>query len=916
MTRRRKDKQPDPAAPTPDPPKDEPRASAPPKTPPGADAKGGRRRRWTLVDSLLAAALAVSLAVLGWQVYRTYLRGPAGRALPPPAAGDLCQRLQDRGDVLALGRDALPPCRLHGARLLAPADVTPDGTLDRLLSERDDDAVAGLLEQHDVRTIVVSTTLANPSLLPKVTVRNRLALYKPSARFHALYLSEAAGLYELVPGMLELSDDDGAELVRLARAMLVGVPYESRALPALTAQGDHEVLVQVQGLRPIARQVPADPKSKNSKAFTQHIRPALFAGGRGRTLLEATTAAARELADRYRRRYESREGPLPEAMARLTVEVEVAYDFTDVHTAVSGKPAETRYKSFLWRAIDLGLHGIALDRDTPRYQVRPPSDAVYSGRKQVEDLLTRACRDYLDASREALDAARGLAGQPQADAGELSKTLYRLDPRLRVQRFRAHHFRETKPGDEPVVRLSRGIPPLPATKANLSRRSLQDGVYWATRWLVENLQPDGAFRYLYRPELDYYLSDKQIVEQYNEVRHGLASYSLFMSHREVPSPELWEAAERSLRWNLDRVVFGPAWTTDPARKARLPSWARTDLPFGPPKPGGGTAPADQWRCPHGELRPIPPEMAYVRHLDNAKMGAVAAAILAVSEKIYQTPADRRDATLAELRPFLEGFASFMLLMQHTTGELAGSFDHYFVSPEHGHYRRSTTIYPGEILFGLSRIYRLTGDPRIPPAFALAVEYERNYFTREAAIREPDGTYENRRRADLVQFVPWISMALNDMALAVAVEDPARAREYAEFGIRVSDWVVDVYLFDEDRTFYPEYLGGYFKWEFELPAMHSMVYAEGTASAFALAKRFGDPRQERMRSATVLGCRFALQQIVVPGRNDHFLPNPDRARGGVRFGINSSEMRTDYSYHTLSALNQTLRYLTDEELAQL
>jgi hypothetical protein len=312
-------------------------------------------------------------------------------------------------------------------------------------------------------------------------------------------------------------------------------------------------------------------------------------------------------------------------------------------------------------------------------------------------------------------------------------------------------------------------------------------------------------------------------------------------------------------------------------------------------------------------------MAYVRHLDNAKMGAVAAAILAISEKIYQSPAELRGAMLEEYRPFLEGFADFLLFMQHPSGPWAGSFDHYFVSPEHDHYLGrngkpyQTTIYPGEILFGLSRIYRLTRDPRIPPAFALAVQFERAYFDRESVIREPDGTYKNERRADLVQFVPWISMAMNDMHLAVREEDPARAAEYAEFGIRVSQWVAREYLFDEPRSFFPEYLGGYFKWEFELPAMHSMVYAEGTAAAFALGKRTGDPRTEEMRHATTLGCRFAVQQIVIPGLNDHFLPNPQRARGGVRFGINDSDMRTDYSYHTLSALNQTVRYMTDEEL---
>ena len=591
-------------------------------------------------------------------------------------------------------------------------------------------------------------------------------------------------------------------------------------------------------------------------------------------------------------------------LPRLTIEVEVFYDRTDVST-FAPEGADLRYRSFLWRSIELGLHGIALDRDTERYRFRLPSDAVYEGREEVEDLLSRTCLDLLSGDEAALQEARQAVEQPDASAADLSKTLYRTDPGLRVQRFRAHHFREVSPGGE-VVRLARGIPPVPFAPGTVGRAALQRSIYWATRWLVENVQEDGRFHYRYFPETDHYLSDTQIVENYNEVRHGLATYSLFMSEREIPGDDLRAAAEKSLRWILDSVVFGPAWTEDAGGRARLPGWVKTDKAFGPPGKHGATGDTDSWRCQHGNRRAIPREMAYVRHLDNAKMGAVAAAVLPISEKVLRTPEAERAAVLEEYRPFLEGFASFLLFMQHTSGDSAGSFDHYFVTPDNGSYRRSTTIYPGEILFGLSRIYRLIRDPRIPPAFATAVQYERGYFEREAAIREPDRTYQNARRADLVQFVPWISMAMEDMVIAIADEDPEATREYADFGIDVSEWVVNEYLFDEQNSFFPEYLGGYFKWEFELPAMHSMVYAEGTASAFDLAKRTGDPRREAMRRATILGCRFAAQQIVVPGRNDHFLPAPDRARGGVRFGINDSELRTDYNYHTLSALSQSVR----------
>jgi hypothetical protein len=880
---------------------------------PKADPK--RRAAWSSLDYVLLAALVAALSVLGYQVHRNYFRTRTAAAAPPPASGNLGDRLVGLGDVLALGPDLLPrfdppPERV---RLLSPAQLTPDGSLDRLLSGRDDGAVADLLASRGISRVVVAAALANPSLIPKVNVRNRLALYKPSDRFHALYLSEAAGLYEVVPGGLVVSDEEGAELVRIVRGELSGGRLSAATAPGLAVEGDFEVGAQLQGLTPFQRTQEPTPGRRNARTYTQRIRTNLFASGRASTLAAAARLAGRNLARLYEARAARTDGPLPEAMARFTVEVEVFHDWTDLHTAVDPSTTEggRRYRSFLWRAIELGLHGLAVDRDSDRYVFRLPSDAVYSRREEVEDLLRRVCLDRLRGDEALRAAAIETVGKPQTD-DELSRVLYRMEDRIRVQRFRAHHFREMTPGGSDIRRLGRGVPPLPYTAENVSRPALRNAIHWATRWLVENVQPDGRFRYRYQPELDYYLSDSQIVEQYNEVRHGLATYALFMSHEQVPRPDLWDAAERTLRWILERTVFGPAWAA-PDRRPRLPAWVSTAQPFGAPTRDGGTVTSTTWRCPHGDVREVPATMAYVRHLDNAKMGGVAAAVLAVAEKIERVPAGQREATLEAYRPFLEGYADFLLFMQHRSGPHEGDFDHYFVAPDHGHYARSTTIYPGEILFALSRIYRLTGDPRIPPAWDRSAIFWETWFDRESAIRLPDGTYEDRRRVDLVQFVPWISMACHDMFLAVREEDPAAAARYAEFGIRASQWVVREYMFDEERSFFPEYLGGYFKWEFELPAMHSMVYAEGTAAAFGLGKLTGDARTEEMRRATVMGCRFATQQIVVPGLDDHFMPAPERARGGVRFGINNADMRTDYSYHTLSALNQTVRYMADAEL---
>jgi hypothetical protein len=304
--------------------------------------------------------------------------------------------------------------------------------------------------------------------------------------------------------------------------------------------------------------------------------------------------------------------------------IELFYDWTDVATftevqpPAAGKPAapgDERYRSFLWRAIELELHGLALDRGIDRYRFRMPSDAVYAGRASVQDQLARVGLDLLSRNQDTLRAARRAVNDPDASPADLSKILYRIDPRLRVQRFRSHHFRETAPGGE-VVRLSRGIPAVPFGPETVGRPALQKSVSWATRWLVEHVQPDGRFHYRYFQETDHYLSDQQIVEDYNEVRHGLATYSLLMSEREIPGDELRAAAEKPLRWILDSAVFGPAWTGDPARRSRLPSWVRTDQPFGPPGKHGSTGPADHWVCQHGLRREIPRDAAYVRINDS------------------------------------------------------------------------------------------------------------------------------------------------------------------------------------------------------------------------------------------------------------------------------------------------------------
>jgi hypothetical protein len=48
-------------------------------------------------------------------------------------------------------------------------------------------------------------------------------------------------------------------------------------------------------------------------------------------------------------------------------------------------------------------------------------------------------------------------------------------------------------------------------------------------------------------------------------------------------------------------------------------------------------------------------------------------------------------------------------------------------------------------------------------------------------------------------------------------------------------------------------------------------------------------------------------------SDFWVPNPTRARGGVRYSRNGNKLRIDYSYHSMSAIWQTLKFMPPEDL---
>ncbi|MBE1551825.1 orotate phosphoribosyltransferase/AMMECR1 domain-containing protein [Mycobacterium sp. OAS707] len=129
------------------------------------------------------------------------------------------------------------------------------------------------------------------------------------------------------------------------------------------------------------------------------------------------------------------------------------------------------------------------------------------------------------------------------------------------------------------------------------------------------------------------------------------------------------------------------------------------------------------------------------------------------------------------------------------------------------------------------------------------------------------------------FVVWASV-LDDVVLW-------------KFAYEIADWAL---TFQSDKT--GAFLNDH---QPDTPGATTALYLEGIAAVRAAADSDGDgEREARYRRAARAGVRF-LDRLVYQDRDAAVLPNADWALGGVRSSLTSSEVRTDYVHHALSAL---------------
>ena len=252
----------------------------------------------------------------------------------------------------------------------------------------------------------------------------------------------------------------------------------------------------------------------------------------------------------------------------------------------------------------------------------------------------------------------------------------------------------------------------------------------------------------------------------------------------------------------------------------------------------------------------------------AKLGAAALAGLAILE----SPA------AGEFQPELGLLAAGV---ESLTGGEDG-FRTFFFPPERD--GSNWNFYSGEALLFWAEAMRRNAPFAPPPERAAEI------FARCS---------ERHRRARNPAFVPW-----HTQACALLFRQTGR-REYADFALEMSDWLLPMQQWDE-RPGLPLDLRGRFydprRPDFGPPhASSTAVYLEGLADALAIAREVGDAtRAAAYRRAVERGLR-SLRQLQFRDRNDAFyVSKTARVMGALRTEAYDNAVRIDSAAHALAA----------------
>lgn len=515
---------------------------------------------------------------------------------------------------------------------------------------------------------------------------------------------------------------------------------------------------------------------------------------------------------------------LTAAVEAMEIEVELLYD---VCTLTDRRPK--KLSSYLEHGLD-GLMVYWRDgRAAPAYL--EPSYPV--------DFELRGAEAFLERLLEK-NGLTGFLRTTEASGAEqvVDEVTWMAEGGHELRRFKTLHWIERPAGENRgIVALYRGVPL--KTRSDVTSGALKKSAAAGADWLVRHQKEDGRYAYKYMPNN---VPEMRWLSSSNVVRHAITPVALLAVNRVAPDPRLVSSAKRGIDYTLRFL-----------RKS-----------------------GDRCLICHRD-----PPASY----HNAKMGAVAATILAILEL-------KKVEDIAPYADVLKCLAAELLHVQDPNGH----FRQYDVPEDHPYYGAESTLASGELMLALARLYADGRDERFLGAFHRAQEF---YLKQWRALRDErasNGKYDEEHRIFLTEMVPWLVGALAVMYRTTGDDG------YGSVAVEVQRWAEEELYIADRRARYPDLAGGYFNTPSTLPTVESCHLAWSAASVFGISRKYGKDASEE-RGNLIRSLRFCLQLQFDDYATTYYLPVAEEARGGFRKGLDMNQLRTDYSHFALMALSE-------------
>lgn len=696
------------------------------------------------------------------------------------------------------------------------SDLMADPALREALFGIDEDKAADLLQQKGVSIFVLHHDVA-ASLDWSSRLVDRLYHHDHLSRFRLLRVEDGLMFYAvaMAPQYSE----------RVARA--------SMAYLRSTLAGERAITVP---------NLPS-PEPNGSWSLAASIRSGsggheqVVAFAQNRTLPGALNELAEELERVHRREVELLGfRPLREEIADLDLELHFIYERAYIGDRDEGTLDQ------LW---EMGVDGAYINRTITE------SD----GKKRMERGALPGAAAYGRAIRTADKFLR-----ETAEMGYMSERRPWRAKEAWLELWRSVHYRMSADGE--LTSLYRGAPLIETEDVTVA--SVRDGIIAAGEWWYANLKPNGQVTYKMWP------SENRYSNEYNFVRHTLATWNLIQAYDLDPRPEFERGARLALQFTDSHLKY-----EDVTEACKEVEWCDLDR------------------------LDVEGQMAYYSYNNNQKLGSVVVNMLGMIDLARITGSKEWDEQLLAMGRFVK-------FMQKADGRFQG----YYVDPSHSYYTFENDIVPGEAALALGTLAEYTGDNSWVNGLPKYWEYYYPWFRDKAKLKDtaapwPMHQYANQNRLDLVEFGPWSVMAANKYYTLTGDED------VAAFGLEIARWMIDSYQWTDERTPFPDYVGGYYKMSTELPAMQAFCYAEGTAAAYSLAQKYAPDEVPYFEEATRMSMRFALQ-MQYNNHNIYPFTRGDEVHGGIRYAMNETKVRIDYVYHAQSAMYQWYKAALDDE----